>query len=638
MLVSIALTTSLGGFAQSAIEDSIRHIKEVTISTNRLQYFTSGNKVESIDDKVLQSHASSSLSNLLANETNIYVRNYGISGLSTPSFRGAGANHTAVLWNGFNISSSMNGGVDFSLLPVNFVNNVKLQFGGAGALWGSGAVGGTIHLNNIPEFSKGIYLSTGINYGSFEDKQQNGEFEISGGRIISSLKVFNHDAKNDYPFVNIAKFGKPTEKVTNAEVKQYGFLQEDYIRINENQRLSLRFWYQANDRNIPPSMTVGTSLSNQKDGFFRSSAEWQLIKDKVNYYVRTAYFDEKLDYVDPLISLISNSKTKSSISEAEARFRISDKQSINAGLNYTYNQASIKNYITNPKQHRIAAFASYKINNKKQTLFGTVASRQEVIVDGSTPFTASAGVEKWFLKKKIKLRGNVSRNYRIPTFNDLYWTPGGNPNLLPESGWSGEAGLALVYHTEKFAFNGEATAFCNKVDNWIIWLPDNIGLWTPRNVLSVWARGLEYEIKTSYKINNVKVFLSANYQYVQSTNERTNLGGESTLQKQLIYTPIQTAFGSIGAEYNDYRLSFTYNYVGYRFTTADNTQYLEPYQLGNIEASKIFNLENMKVRAYLQVNNFWNTSYQTIAYYPMPGRYFQAGIFFNYNQPTNKTQ
>jgi iron complex outermembrane receptor protein len=329
------------------------------------------------------------------------------------------------------------------------------------------------------------------------------------------------------------------------------------------------------------------------------------------------------------------SHSKSFINEAESKVIISSNQSLNVGLNNTYNEAITKNYLKNPRQNRIALFASYRINNKKETWKGTASIRQEFISNGDNPFIVSIGIERW-LFKKIRLRGNISKNYRLPTFNDLYWTPGGNPDLLPEKGWTQESGILFIHCVNRLSIEAEVSGFSNKVNNWIIWLPDNFGLWSPKNILSVWSRGLEYDLKARYNINKVKLHLAVRYQFILSTNEKVNLGNETSLQKQLVYVPSEKSQGCIGAEYRGFRLSFSYNYVGYRYTTSDNTQYLKPYHLGNVYVGKEFTLTNTKIKTSVQINNVWRESYEIIAYYPMPGRYYQVGLAISLNQPNNK--
>ncbi len=64
--------------------------------------------------------------------------------------------HTAILWNGFNIQNAMLGQTDLSLLPAVFFDEVEIEYGGSSAVWGSGAVAGSIHLNNRAGFGRGL--------------------------------------------------------------------------------------------------------------------------------------------------------------------------------------------------------------------------------------------------------------------------------------------------------------------------------------------------------------------------------------------------------------------------------------------------------------------------------------------------
>src|SRR5665213_1406037 len=123
-------------------KDSIKQLPVVEVSSSRLNTFASGNKSETFDSTLLNHYSTGNLADLLANESQVFIKSYGLGSLAMSSFRGAGAEQTAVLWNGFNLQSPMNGLLDLSLVPINFMDEVRLQYGGAGALWGSGAVGG----------------------------------------------------------------------------------------------------------------------------------------------------------------------------------------------------------------------------------------------------------------------------------------------------------------------------------------------------------------------------------------------------------------------------------------------------------------------------------------------------------------
>ncbi|MCE9538834.1 MAG: TonB-dependent receptor plug domain-containing protein, partial [Bacteroidetes bacterium] len=443
-LVVCSLLLAFSGLAQSRM-DTVKQLSVVEVSSSRQATFSSGNKSETIDSSLLDHYSTGNLADLLTNESQVFVKSYGLGSLAASSFRGSGASHTAVLWNGFNLQSPMLGQLDLSLIPTNFLNAVKLQYGSAGALWGSGAVGGIIHLNNIPQFDKGISASIGVSFGSFSDKQQQASFEISQKRFVTSFKVFNHDAKNDFPFINTAQYGNLEQKQSNAELQQKGLLQENYFQINSNQKMNTRFWYQYSDRNIPPSMTQNTNVANQKDESYRATTEWQRTGKKLTLLARFAYFDEGLKFKDSMINEDSKSRTKNTIAEVESRFSITKFDLLNIGINNTYSEASTPDYLKNPSENRTAFFGSYKIRTPKNNWNAVISARQEFIKNKEIPFTSSVGFEGKLFKLFI-LKGSVSKHYRLPTFNDLYWAgqgAKGNPNLKPESGWAEE--LSLIH-------------------------------------------------------------------------------------------------------------------------------------------------------------------------------------------------
>ena len=621
--------------AQDVSPDTAKQLSTVEVSSSRLLLFSSANKTETFDSTLLNRYSLSNLADVLANESQIFIKSYGLGSLATTSFRGAGASHTAVLWNGFNLQSPMNGLVDMALIPAGFMSEAKIQYGGAGALWGSGAVGGSIHLNNTGVYNRGITVATTTSFGSFSDKQQQVQIELSKQRFSSSIKIFNHDAENDFPFINTAQYGKPEQKQSNAQLKEYGLMQENYLKINARQKINTHFWYQFNDRNIPPSMTENINVSNQKDELYRLTSEWERTGDKMKLLVRAAYFDEYLFYEDSLIGLKNKSRTKVFISEAESRFSFSKYDLLNIGFNNTYSEASTKDYINDPHQNRIAAFASYKLHSLNDSWNAVLSARQEFIENKAIPFIPCIDIKGRVLKYfYVKL--NAAKHYRIPTFNDLYWAQGGNPNLKAEDGWSEEMSLEHRYSKKYLSWELSATGFNRNIDNWIIWLPDDHGIWSPENVLKVWSRGLEYKVKTTFEKKKFKCQLSGLYNYVLSTNEKAAGTNDASLGKQLIYVPIQNAMGSILLSYKGTALSYNEVYTGYRYTLSDNTKYLKPYLIANISISQTFALASSKIKVFLQMNNVWNETYQVLAYRAMPLFNYQVGLSLQFNEPNQK--
>jgi iron complex outermembrane receptor protein len=630
-LFAFFVIVAFAAYAQvhdSASAGEIRELQVVEVSETRLTAFSSGNKNETLDSASLKRYSNSNLADLLAAESQVFIKSYGLGSSATTSFRGAGASHTAVLWNGFNIQGPMLSQLDLSLVPVNFLDDIKLQYGGAGALWGSGAVGGTIHINNKALFNKGVQASCNVAFGSFADRQQQLNVSISEKRWISSLKLFRHNAKNDFPFINTAQYGKPEQQQSNAELEQYGLLQENYFLIGKRQKINTRFWYQFNDRNIPPSMTQNTSNANQKDELYRITSEWQHSGQEIELLARMAYFDEYIYFIDDATTENSKSRSKAIIGEAEARFSVLKFDRVNVGINATYNDAKTADYSRKVNQNRTALFANYKIQTAENRFNAVISVRQEVVDGKAIPFTTSIGVEAE-LFKGFKLKANAARHYRLPSFNDLYWAgvgAKGNPDLKPESGWSEELSIVYKYNYKNLECEFAATGFNRNIDNWIIWLPETSNIWSPKNVQEVWSRGLEYKAAVTYKQGNFKVQLSGLYNYVLSTNEKSIVPNDVTVHKQLIYVPVENAQGSLSVYYKGTSLTYTQQYIGYRYTTSDNKYYLEPYTLGNVHLAQMITLNKLRLKAYAQFNNIWKETYQVIAYRAMPLFNYQFGI------------
>src|SRR6476469_9204389 len=99
-----------------------------------------------MDTLTLARYNTTSVSDLLSNQSTVHIKSYGNGNIATTSLRGGSSYQTALLWNGLNIQNAMLGMPDLSIIPTLFFDNVTVEYGGGSALWGSGAVGGCIHL------------------------------------------------------------------------------------------------------------------------------------------------------------------------------------------------------------------------------------------------------------------------------------------------------------------------------------------------------------------------------------------------------------------------------------------------------------------------------------------------------------
>ncbi|MBL0048680.1 MAG: TonB-dependent receptor plug domain-containing protein [Bacteroidetes bacterium] len=604
-------------------------LKAFSVEANRYTQNNPGQKSEKLDSSTIHAPIAQNLSDLLVQSNSFFVKSYGMGSLSTASFRGSSGSQTATLWNGFNLQSPMNGFLDYALIPACFLDEVSLSYGGASALYGSASVGGTILLNNLPKFNTGLHAAVSGSFGSFDNYQQSASVKWSNAKFSFSATAFNHTALNNYPFINTAELDKPKQFQQNAKLKQSGTLLESYLKLNQKQVLSIRFWYQSNQRQIPATIISGATKQIQKDEFYRVNMEWSYRAKQNQSKIRVAYFDERLNFNDPDIPLYSYSRSHTIITEAEDSYFFTEGLYLTLGVNNTFIKALSDGYSTlKPQQNRTAAFAALQINSKNKSWKNKVSVRKEYYGTHQVPFTASFGTEKLFFKL-LKVRGNISRNYRLPTFNDLFWTEAlakGNANLKPESGWSGDVGIGQSYAKKKGNINSEISIFASEVKNMIVWQPGVNAIWSPQNVNSVWSRGLEARLDASYMISKILLQLNTKYSHTISKNNERNQTNAATFGKQLFYVPISIFQVEGMVSLKGFKISYLHNYTGKRFTNSENTEYLKSFKIGTITLSKTVTFKKIKFDIYSQFVNIWNEQYQIIAWRPMPLANYVVGL------------
>jgi vitamin B12 transporter len=615
-------------FTQAQQMDTLVNIRDVVISSSRFDQFNTGSKTRQPDSVAAITYRTQTLAELLGAQSQVYIKSYGQGSLATSSFRGAAAEHTAVLWKGFNLQSPLYGQVDLSLINSDAAENVSIQYGGNGALFGSGAVGGTIQLQSAAHYNSGLHASAGVQFGNYGHLRKQAGLSYGGKKWYNTTKWFQFDVDNDFEFNNVYLAGKPKMKQNNAHVAQQGLLNEFYINLTSAQQLNVNLWYHYAYTQIPPAMSVQQYNGFQLDENYRATAEWKMQQNNVTYMARTAYFDQSVDYIDPVdTALNGDSRAISSISELETRIKLHAKHFLNIGLNNTYVNAYSKNYKGWFDQNRIALFASYKMQDVIKKITTTVSIREEKIADTYAPVMPSFGVE-WRVATGVKVFGNISRSYRVPTFNERYWITGVNRNLRPESGWGEELSIAVVkpLFKSRSMLDITLTGFSRNMQDWIIWLPSGGMEWSPQNLKKVWSRGAEAEIGLKIPFRKWQLRYHATFNYVVSTNTETGFANDGALDKQLIYVPRVTQQQQLFATFSSYHIGYLHTYTGLSYTATDNSKWLNDYVLGAITAGKEFKWKKYSLVLTAQVNNVFDVTYQAVADRPMPGRNYITAI------------
>lgn len=633
----------------NAQKDTIYAVPESEIVAPRSQKFNAGTKSWQADSSLIAQYRPNTLGEILGQQSGMFIRTFTPGTLATPLFRGTYGVHTAVLWNGFNLQSPMNHFIDLNLIPAFFTDDIALNYGSHTALYGSGAIGGALQFGQQKKHPEGLHGAVIASAGSFGLYNQGIRLGYRKGRYTTVVRYFGQRAENNYPYTNTAVLGKPVQKLPHAQTRQTGFMWENYFAIGTNKTASLNVWYQQAHRNVAPKMIQQQSVAYQDDNVWRITGDIKVKKTRWEGVVRAAYFDERIRYIDTISKVDGNNRGQSVIIEGEGRYFISALHSLNFGVNGYFLRSPTVDYgPVPPEQFRSAAFLSHNYRSFNNKLNTTLSLRQEVVSKKNytsipllafaqhfnnlklLPFIYTAGAD-WNFYKTFTASAKISRIYRLPHFNDLYWHPGGNPDLQPEKGYSAETRIHWAKKRRHTEYTAGAGVFYNDINNWIIWLQGIGGIWTPRNIQRVLSRGIEAQATINTTLSkNFYIKADARYTYVRSTNEKKVGATDESYKKQLVYIPHHTAAGNLSFGYKKYYLRINQQYNGQQYITTDNSMTLPAYYTTNIFAGTRFTIKKTTLEINAQALNILGLEYQVVEWTPMPGRNYLLSMQLNF--------
>ena len=663
ILVTFLLFLASESVFSQQLADTLR-IKTVEVIANKIIKEEAGKSITKIDSVAMLNALTANLSELIQQNTPIFIKEYGRGAMATASFRGTAPSHTQVLWNGINLNSPMLGMVDFSTIPVYFTDNVSLLHGSGSLSERSGALGGVVKLENTTNWQNKFSgrLLTGI--GSYGTKDEFFQINTGNKKIQSQSRAYFNYSDNDYRFVNkfiadidpqTGAYHYPTQRNDNAQYKNYGLLQEVYMHLTSNSLMTFRYWYQNSDRSLPRLLSNetgnNTNLNRQTEISHRPVAEWKYFGKKGTLDITAGANIQNLDYqlktivsgVGDQLVVNSHSKSLSYLFKASYKYILSENLSFLTGANSDFNQVSSNNspqngdvagYDRQRADHSFFIQISQKFNEKFSANFQL---REELVGGNTTPVIPSAGVEYHpFGDKGYFIKSNLARNYHQPSLNDLYYIPGGNPLLKSEEGLLADFGCGFLRNTHRKQFHASLNGYYSRINNWIIWLPTPQGYWEPSNMKRVNASGIEFNAGMSGKLLSFDYQISGNYAFTRSINrdDPKNWADES-IGKQLPYIPKHSANLLFNLKYTGFHLTWNWMYYSDRFTTTSNDKtskldVLYPYIMNHLNLGKEVMLSEKKLEFELKIFNLFNEDYRTVLQLPMPGRNYSLFIRYDF--------
>ena len=648
-------------------------IREITV-VGRRPMKEIGTQQTKLDSVALKENISLSMADVLAFNSSIFVKSFGRATLSTVAFRGTSPSHTQVSWNGMKLNNPMLGMTDFSTIPSYFIDDASLLHGTSSVGETGGGLGGAVKLSTQPANAQGFGVQFIQGVGSFKSFDEflrltygNGHWQVSTRAVYSSspndYKYLNHDKKENIydENMNIIDQYYPVERNRSGSYKDLHILQEVYYNTGKGDRLGLNAWYINSNRELA-MLTVDhgadTDFDNrQREQTFRGILSWDHLRKnwkvaaKAGYIYTWMAYDYKRDLGNGVMAHMTRSRStiNTLYGQAEGEYYIGNKWLFTAtlSLHQHFVESRDKNIVLQQGGNGILGYRkarpelSGSISAKWrpiERLGLSVVLREEMFGKEWTPI-----IPAFFIDGVLSERGNivakasVSRNFRFPTLNDLYFLPGGNPDLKRESGWTYDAGLSFaVGRSGVYSLSGSANWFESFVKDWIIWLPTTKGFFSPANIKDVHAYGVELQADLDVALTKEwQLGLDGSFSWTPSINEgEPRTPADKSVGKQLPYVPEFSS--SVTGRLSWRRWAFTYKWCYYseRYTMSSNdislSGKLPPYFMSNISLEKTIPLKHIELSAKGVINNLFNEQYLSVLSRPMPGINFQIflGIKF----------
>lgn len=596
----------------------------------------------SIDSVSMSQSGNQNIGELLSLHSPLYIKSYGGSSMATASFRGTAASHTQVIWNGMPINSVSNGISDLSLFPGAFSDQITLLHGGSSLTQGTGSLGGSIILDNRPDWDRPVQICANYGMGSFGTHKLLLGGGFGNAKWQFKIKVFSDHADNNFPYHNDEVLPARTDTLRNGEYLKSCVQQELYGKLGERTLLSFHALSAHADRNLPQLMSYeGNNTESQDDNSMRMVARLQHFGTRWQTSLTSGISTNRSHYQN-IVPQRSDTVQETHYYETSLFTRVELKEYFAEKRGIIQCNAGIINYVaetmnltraTGYKRSRTEFDAGLSVHYRiAERLGGYALLRGEYYDEHTAPLTPSAGIDYQMIRgKDLYLKVTASRNYHKPSLNDLYYMPGGNIDLKPENGYSADAAMIYSYQGKQLRCDASANLYVSRISNWIVWEPATSGAsyMEATNLRDVLARGSENRLSMICNHGRWELAALCLYTYTRTENMSPRSANDRSAGKQLMYIPVHTGGLTLSAKYRGVYIGLSHHYTGQRFTTSSNTdgasaQGYQPnlpgYWLTSASAGAEYSHRGHRWSLSLKADNLFATQYKAVLGRPMPLR------------------
>jgi vitamin B12 transporter len=590
----------------------------------------------------LETVGGTTLASALEGVPNLFIKPYGGPGaVATTSIRGMGAEHTLVLIDGQRINNVRDGQVDFGTFLLSGIDRVEILRGGYSSIYGSDALGGVINIvTKRPDGQERITAEASA--GSYGMNGQALGVAFGLGEVGLRLAARREGGNGDYEFRFHNGGGSTLLRRSDADYSVNQLEAFADYSPTDNVKVGLTNIFGSSNRGSPGAVLSPSGSSRARlldhDLLSQLSVDWT-IDPSLLVRFGSSYDYEARTYSDPGLgsagaALESRYNSGTWLLTPQLRYVIAPAAKLTLGAEVGHSIIR-SNEVHDAVRDQRSVFLStehlfdlprvfpYQLN-----LFTSL--RYDGFSDVPGAFSPRVGLNIGLLRSpNIHLRSSFGRSFHAPTFDDLYWKTGGNPDLHPERSTSFDAGL--LFTLDLFGpLDFELNYFDIDTRDRIVWTPRADGLWSPKNLQRVESAGLEYIL--GWRLLASHLVLHASYTNSQAKKVSGDGPNDATADKQLIYLPLESASVAATLGLDRWSLSVKHSFTGFRFVTETNDPHfiLPSFQKTDLSLLCTIFSGTLSVRTKLEVLNFFNSDYQVFPGFPMPLRTYAMNLMLEY--------
>ena len=656
--------------AQSKL-DSVQHVREiVVVSRPAMREVVPSQK---LNGEMLEKLNTHSVADALRYFSGIQLKDYGgVGGIKTVNIRSMGTHHLGISYDGVQLGNAQNGQIDLGQFSLDNVEEITLYNGQKSAIFQPasdfGHAGAIYIRTKAPEFERSLesgvrrqeitHLRFKAQYGSSDMFRFSTLWEQKLSETVSSsVSAGFLTASGKYKFRYERRFPNGETAWDTTAVRQNGDIHAERIEANLFGRLEQGGWqvkgYLYNSaRGIPGAIVNNVWRRGERQQDLNTFVQAAFDKNigegfSTRWLAKYAYYNTHYVNKDSTQLPVDNRYKQQEFYLSTANvLELLPNWSASLSYDFKWNKlnADIYNFAYPTRVSNLVSLATaidYKHLKAQGSVLATFINDKTHRRGEFTGMNSSSSLSKLtpalfvnlypFRGTFFSMRAYVKKSFRMPTFNDLYYTDMGNANLVPESAIQYDAGFALNKHFEQGIVRHAEMhfdAYYNTVHDKIVAYPKGQQFrWTMLNLGKVHIKGVDVEAEADFQIGKDLVATArAQYTY-QDARDVTN-PTDSYYKHQIPYIPWHSGSAIVGLSYKDWDLNYSFIYAGERYDEQENILYnhMEPWYTSDLSLIYRFRWQHINCRAQLDVNNVLDQDYEVIVNYPMPGRNYAVTL------------